>query len=63
MRKGIRTDWVIAKDSGATALCTRCGATQTVVLPMSIAAWCAAMNEFVKLHRGCKVKKDERAGT
>ena len=45
--------WVVAIDHGQGARCERCGKEIRLKLPMPVAVWCAAMKEFVKLHKYC----------
>jgi hypothetical protein len=48
-----QVDWVVVRDSGATALCERCGCLFSIKLPCILTVWCAAMKEFVKVHSKC----------
>jgi hypothetical protein len=52
-----RVDWVVVRDSGATALCLRCDKTFTVELPCPVSVWAVAMKEFCKIHSSCKAKE------
>lgn len=49
-------NWVVVQNEGRTGKCLRCGAEASVVLPMPVGMWIAAMKEFVKLHKRCKEK-------
>lgn len=51
-RKG--TDWVVLTDKGSSAVCTRCGGTQSWSMPIDMTVLAAIAKAFTKAHKSCK---------
>lgn len=51
-RKG--TDWVVLTDKGSSAMCTRCGGTQSWSMPIDMTVLAAIAKAFTKAHKSCK---------